>query len=465
MITEFAIHVAAAVICWLIGWLIGLMAAQNKRQELSAHNQALQTRVDDLEKQLEDEKQQGLQRLEAQKKELSEGFQRLQAEQDRRHMAAIDAQQKRFDDTIQSLRVEVQTATESMLKERQKDFSDTSLKDINNVVNPLKETLESMRKTINDDTQSRTRLGGELKQNLTSLMLHTEQAKQSADELARVFRHGAKVQGDWGEKVLSELLTSQGLQEGVHFDTQQVLRDAQGNIVRTDNGTSLRPDVVLHLDTKREVVIDSKVSLTAFFDYVNAETEEQRAEALSRHIKSIEKHVDELSKKDYASFIKPPKVKMDFVIMFVPHTGAYQTALQAKPALWRNALNSNVYLVDEQTLYAALRIINMTWTQIRQAEKYQELYDTAGEILDRVLAFYNIHQKVGEAIQKASEQHTAAAKKLKDGKQSVVGACNKLMALGANTKQGKELPTLLDISDVEPVETTSEPEGDTTLSA
>lgn len=450
---------------FIVGGAIGMVISEQRRHKLSVHCEVQQKQIEDLQQQLEKEQQLSQQRLDAQKKELVEGFNKLQDAQDQRHKDAIANQQTLFNNTIQSLTAEVKTATEGMLKERQKDFSESSLKDINNVVAPLKETLETMRKTIDDDKESRTRLGGELKQNLTSLMQHTADAKQSADELARVFKHETKVQGDWGELVLSDLLASTGLKEGVHFDTQVVIRDSNGNIIRTENGASLRPDVILHLDTKREVVIDSKVSLTAYFDFVNAENDIQRSEALTRHVKSIEKHVDELSKKDYASFIKLPKVKMDFVIMFVPHTAALQTAMQTKPELWRNALNRNIFIVDEQTLYAALRIINMTWTQIRQAENHQLLYEMAQEIVDRVAAFYSIYQKVGKAIGEAGKQYDIAEKKLLDKGQSIIKSCNKLLELGVKPKPGTTLPNLLDVSEIEQIASTDEATDNPSLSA
>ena len=213
------------------------------------------------------------------------------------------------------------------------------------------------------------------------------------------------MQGDWGETVLAELLDSQGLTKGVHFDVQSVIKDAEGYVVKSMEGSIMRPDVILHLDQRREVIIDSKVSLTSFMDYVNAEDEDVRQMHLKAHIDSIQKHVKELSAKDYSSYVQAPKVKMDYVIMFVPHTGALWTALHSQPDLWRKAMDKNVFIADEQTLFAALRIINLTWTQIAQAQNHEKVYALANEMLDRVGQFMKKYQAIGKALENATKAY------------------------------------------------------------
>jgi DNA recombination protein RmuC len=270
------------------------------------------------------------------------------------------------------------------------------------------------------------------------MMKHSEAAKQSADELARVFKHKSKVQGDWGERVLDELLASQGLTQGIHYDIQATIRDAAGNVVRTDTGSNLRPDVIMHIDNNREIIIDSKVSLTAFWDYINAENEEDRQKHLKAHIESIQRHVKELSKKDYSSYIKAPKVRMDYVIMFVSHTGALWTALNAQPDLWRKAMEMNVFIADEQTLFAALRMISLTWAHIAQAENHEKVYELANEILDRVGKFMKSYENIGKAIESAQKAYEDGEKKLTPGGQSIINTCAKLEKLGA--KQSSKNP-------------------------
>lgn len=360
------------------------------------------------------------------------------AAQEKRHEEAIKAQQGLFDETMAKVTAQVKSATDDMLKQRQKEFAESSNTNLGQIVNPLRETIEKMKQTMNDSTLKQTELSSEMKVNLENMMKHSEAAKQSADELARVFKHKSKVQGDWGERVLDELLASQGLTQGIHYDIQTTIRDAAGNVVRTDTGSNLRPDVIMHIDNNREIIIDSKVSLTAFWDYINAENEEDRQKHLKAHIESIQRHVKELSKKDYSSYIKAPKVRMDYVIMFVSHTGALWTALNAQPDLWRKAMEMNVFIADEQTLFAALRMISLTWAHIAQAENHEKVYELANEILDRVGKFMKSYENIGKAIESAQKAYEDGEKKLTPGGQSIINTCAKLEKLGA--KQSSKNP-------------------------
>lgn len=398
------------------------------------HNERMQMAKTDFEKRLADAKADA----EKQAREML-------ATQERNHEQALKAQQERFDEVVQKVSAQLKSATDDMLKQRQKEFAESSNTNLGQIVTPLRETIEQMKRTMNDNTLKHTELSAAMRENIENMMKHSEAAKQSADELARVFKHKSKVQGNWGERVLEELLDSQGLQCGIHYERECVIRDAAGNVVKTDTGGNLRPDVILHLDNSREVIIDSKVSLTAFMDYVNAETDTQRQEFLKLHIDSIQKHVKELSKKDYSSYIQAPKLKMDYVIMFVPHTGALWTALNAQPDLWRKAMEMNVFIADEQTLFAALRMINLTWTQIKQAENHKEVYRLANEMVKRVGMFLKNYETVGKALRNARDAYEDGEKKLLDRGQSIVVTCNQLEALGAKQNAGYPIPKVNEI--------------------
>ena len=374
------------------------------------------------------------------------------AEQEKRHHEALDAMQKRFDETIAKVEAQMKSATDSMLKERQKEFAETSTNNIGQIVVPLRETIEKMKKAMDDSTLRQASMSSAMKENIEHMMRQSEAARKSAEELARVFKHGSKVQGDWGETVLDELLQSQGLTKGIHYDTQATIKDASGSVVKSAEGSMLRPDVILHLDQRREVIIDSKVSLTAFIDFVNAETEEDRQRCLKLHLDSLTKHVKELSSKDYSSYIKSPKVKMDYVIMFVPNTGALWTALNAQPDLWRRSMEKNVFIADEQTLFAALRIINLTWTQIAQAQNHERVFELANEMLNRVGQFWKEYEAMGKALKKVSEAYESGRNKITDGGTSINTTANKLIKLGAKQSDKNPLPQLLDLDDIPQIE-------------
>lgn len=374
------------------------------------------------------------------------------AAQERHFRESAEQQQARFDETILRMTEQLRSATGEMLTQRQREFAESSNLSLGQIVNPLRETIDRMKHAMEDSTLRQTALGSEMKANIENMMRQSEAARRSADELTRVFKHGSKVQGDWGETVLDELLTSQGLRRGIHYDTQAVIRDASGSVVRTDEGTLMRPDVILHLDQRRELVIDSKVSLTAFMDYVNSPSDAERDHYLKLHIDSLQKHVRELAAKDYSAYIQPPKVRMDYVIMFVPHSGALWTAINAQPDLWRKAMEQGVFIADEQTLFAALKIVNLTWTQITQVQQHEKVYRLAEEMLDRIGQFQKKYDAVGKALEAAQKAYADGQKKLDPQGQSIMGTAGKLIKLGAKQSSRNPLPGLLDVEDIDPVE-------------
>ena len=456
-------EIAFIVVGIIVGLVIGLLVGRSKSSAAEARYAMLQDQKKELEASLEstfttrlaEQKQTEEKRLAEQKqteeKRLAEQkvhYEETIANLKENFSAQQDELKSRFDETIAKVTAQVKTATDTMLKERQKEFSENSNQSIGQIVTPLKETIDKMKKAMEENTEKQTSMSGEMRANIEHMMRQSMEAKRSADELTRVFKHGTKVQGDWGETVLDELLQSQGLTKGIHYDTQAVIKDAGGHTVRTVEGGLMRPDVILHLDQRRELIIDSKVSLTSFMDYVNAENEDDRQRYLKLHIESIQKHVRELSLKDYSSYIQPPKVKMDYVIMFVPHTGALWTALNAQPDLWRRAMEKNVFIADEQTLFAALRIINLTWTQIVQAQNHEKVFALANEMLNRVGQFWNEYEAMGKALEKAAKAYDDGRKKITDGGQSINTTANQLIKLGAKQSDRNPIPQLLDIDEI-----------------
>ena len=413
------------IICIVLGIAVGLLIGRNRKRE-----NELETQVKVLE---------------SRNASLTEQASRDKEEWQAHTRDMLDAQQAKFDETIAKVTAQMKSATEDILKRRQEEFATSSNTSIGQIVNPLKETIDRMKEAMQENTIRQTSISSEIKTQAENMMRKSAAAKESADELTRVFRHAGRVQGNWGEIVLNELLESQGLTENVHYELQSSIRDASGDVVRNDNDHGMRPDVILHLDQKREVIIDSKVSLTAFMDYVNAEDENDRQKFLRAHVESIQKHVKELAAKDYSSYVKPPKVKMDYVIMFVPNTGALWAALGAQPDLWRNAMEKNVYIADEQTLFAALRIINMTWTQIAQAQNHEKVYALANELMDRVGQFMDRYKAIGKALENAGKAYEAADKKLQPTGQSIIQTCAKLQKLGAKQSSRNPIPELNEV--------------------
>ena len=423
------------LICAALGIAIGFLLGRNRKKEseLEAQVKVLESQLETARLQILKISEDSEQRLAESKNEWHEHTQQL-----------LTAQQAKFDETIGKVSAQMRDVTDQMLKKRQEEFAVSSNTSLGQIVNPLKETIDKMKEAMKENTIKQTEIGGEIKAQAINMMRQSEAARNSADELTRVFRHAGRVQGNWGEIILDELLETQGLTRGVHYDIQSSIRDAAGDVVRNADERSMRPDVILHLDQKRDVIIDSKVSLTAFMDYVNAQDEADRQRYLKAHVESLKKHVKELSTKDYSNYVKPPKVRMDYVIMFVPNTGALWTAITAQPDLWRNAMDSNVYIADEQTLFAALRIINLTWTQITQAQNHEKVFELANELMDRVGQFMGKYKGIGDALSKAMRAYEDGEKKLQPGGQSILQTCGKLKKLGARQSVRNPLPQLDD---------------------
>lgn len=364
------------------------------------------------------------------------------AEQERRHSEAMAAQQTRFDETMARVAAQMKDATGEMLRQRQHEFQESSGNSINQIVAPLRETIDKMQRAMTETQQKQSEDSGTLKTIIQQMMEQSKATQQSTDHLANVFRKSNSVQGEWGETVLDELLEAQGLTRGIHYDVQPTMRDAMGNAVTTDSGARLRPDIILHLDQTRDVIIDAKVSLAAYMDYVNATNEGDRQRFLQAHVTSLREQVNRLASKDYSAYVQPPKVRMDYVIMFVPHTGALWTALNAQPDLWRKSMERGVYIADEQTLFAALRIISLTWTQIRQAENHERVFALASEMMDRVGQFLKKYQAIGAALAKAQQAYDEADRKLQPSGQSILQTCAKLQKLGAKQSDKSALKGL-----------------------
>ena len=219
-----------------------------------------------------------------------------------------------------------------------------------------------------------------------------------------------------------------------HFETQFVMRDDDGSVIQPDDGESLRPDVLLHLDDKRDIIIDSKVSMTAYIDYANDTDDTIRRLHLKEHIASLRKHVDELSAKNYPKYQTNPH--LDFVIMFVPHVPALRDALQEEPTLWQDAMQKKVFIADEQTLYAALRIIRITWTHIDQEKNHKRIFELAQEMINRTGLFLEEYETIGQSLRAALDAFESSKKKLKPDGRSISTTANQILKLGLDNKKG-----------------------------
>ena len=380
----------------------------------------------------------------------------VMAAQEKRHDEAVKSMKQTFAETIDHLKANLKAATEDMLKMRQAEFTDINKQNMQSIVDPLNETIAKMKQAMDGYSKEQNEFSGSMKTSIQAIIQQAETARQSAIELTTALKHDTKMQGDYGEAILDEILSKQGFTEGIHYELQYVMKDEAGRELKGDDGKGLRPDVLFHIDTVRDVIIDSKVNLTDFINFANAETPDERKMHLERHVKSIESQVKLLSQKNYFKYHKKTNTRMDYVIMFVPISAAWWEALRYKPSLWREAMDSNVYIADEQTLFAALRIIKLTWTQIAQVKSQKEIFDLVNQMIDRVGQFMKSYKAIGEAIGKAQDAYDKGYEKLTPGGQSILTTTTNLLKLGGRDSKTNPVAKFIDVDEIPAL---PEPEG------
>lgn len=429
-----------AVLCLALGALAGYFAAQNKNGKTAAQLAAANAA-------LEEARRAHAHEIEA----MKDAHGQLITAQEQRHAVAIGELQKRFDQTIEALTTNMKAATEDMLKNRQQEFAATSQRSMKDIVDPLNETIERMRAKMEAYSKEQSDFGGMMKQGVETIVQQTQAAQKSAVELTTALKHDTKMQGDYGETILDEILRAQGFTEGVHYELQYTIRDDEGKAVKGSDGASMRPDVLFHLDTVRDVIIDSKVNLTDFINFTNATDPDERQRYLNQHVAGIRAQVNNLSRKNYSHYHSKTQGRMDYVIMFVPISAAWWEALRARPSLWREAMDQKVYIADEQTLFAALSIIRLTWTQIAQVENQKEVFRLVDEMIDRVGQFMKSYKQIGTSLNAALDAYGQGEKKLQPGGQSILTTTGKLRKIGGNDSKKNPVDRFLDVDNIEPL--------------
>ena len=328
--------------------------------------------------------------------------------------------EQQFNEQLKTTKEQLHVMAQQLMDAQAKRLKEENTESMGYITQPLKDAISEMRKAISENTKDHTAQSASLREQLRMMMESNREIGEKAESLANVLRRDNKVSGNMGEIILGDLLTSQGLTEGIHYEVQARLRDEQGRPLKNDDtGREMQPDVILHYPQGQDVIIDSKVSLVAYQRYVNAEAPEEKERALQEHIKSVRQHVTELSRKDYSKYIKAPRESVDFVIMFVPFESSLQLALVNDPTLWRDAFERKVFITGEQNLLGILHMIHIAWVQNQQAENQEKVFGIAEQLLDRLGDFVQRYNKVGEQIEQARKAFEFSTNKLSEGRQSV----------------------------------------------
>lgn len=377
--------------------------------------------------------------LESRLKSQEENFRALEAQRQEARQQIDEERHKAFE----SQRKQMEESFRLLAEQNSAGLRRQNAESITELLKPIQEKFGEFDKTMRTSQEKAAVQDATMKQMIESLMAKSQSVGDEARNLANALAGRSKVQGDFGEMLLVDLLKSSGLEEGVHFSTQSVIRDASGHEVKSESGAAMIPDVIVYYPDDTEIIIDSKVSLTAYMHYVNSESAEDRNRWAKEHVASVMRHVEELRTKDYASYISEGKKKMDYNIMFIPVEGAFRLMLEEAPLLWQNAKNAKVLIVSQMNLMIVLNMILMSWRQHDQEKNIQKVYATASELMSQIKNWLDSFVRLGELLGKAEDAYSDARKKLMDSNQSVIRKIDKLERLkiapkrsGAKIKPG-----------------------------
>lgn len=377
-------------------------------------------------------------------KEIESLKDRFEHETELRNQQSSNEQQlrqKQFDQQLETIQEQFQNLASKILDQTTQKLKSENVESMSHITQPLKQNIEQLQQAIDKTNHETARSTASLSEQLKSMAEQTAKIDASATRLTNVMRGANKVQGNWGELTLMNLLDSQGLRLGVDYDVQQTLSDDRGNVLTNEeSGKRMIPDVILHYPNNEDIIIDSKMTIDAYANYMNAEDEIIKKKYADDVVKSIRTQFTSLSKKDYTSYIKAPRRAIDFVIMYVPYEGALQLALLTDPKLWHDAFEKKVFITSQQNLMAILKIIQIAWRQYAQTENQKRVYDLADEMLRRVGDFIKRFDKVGKDIETLHKDYDEAYKKAYTGRQSIVQKANDLKVLGAKESANAPIP-------------------------
>ena len=346
---------------------------------------------------------------------------------------ALKMQQEQHDREL----VNMKDAFKALSAENSASFKSQSAETIAEILKPIKEKFAEFDRSVRESQKESAAQSEVLKANIETVPRHSQAVGDEARNLANALTGYSKVQGDFGEMLLTDVLKNAGLVEGIHFFSQGVITDSSGHEIKSDEGRTLIPDVMVYYPDDTTVIIDSKVSLNAYKEYMVSETVEARRRYAKAHVESVRKHVDELKTKDYASYIPEGRRKVNYNLMFIPVEGAFRLMLEEDPLLWQVAKDNNVLIVSQMTLVIVLNMIQMAWKQANQEKNIAEVYKTAEELMSQLSGWMSSYVKIGESLEKARGAYGDATKKLTESNQSVIKKIQKLEKLGLSPKKSQ----------------------------
>ena len=424
-------------------------ANETQLAQLKTANEAqLDSQKKSFESQLEQQRVSYEQRIVQQQKAAAE-----QLLTERRAFAESSQQiQKAHEEAEARVKEECKTIANGILEQNKQALKKENKEQMDGYLVPLKEKLETFSKAVTQANEDGIRRNAELGEKITQMAKSSVNIGEKADKLAEALKNDSKLQGNWGEMSLTRLLEQSGLNQGTDFKTQVMLEDECGSkIQHEESGRKLQPDAVVFMPGKRALVIDSKVSLTAYTEYCNANEEGKRAEALKRHVSSMQKHIDELSAKEYGKYLNEcGQTSAGFVLMYIPISGALRLIQQEKPEMVAAAAAKHVCLVDGLMLLPVLHLITMSWQFEAQNRNQQEIVKMAVSLSDSLNVLFGKVGEVDKYLIKTRDAFDGMTSTMRSGKGNLVSKCEKLVQLGCKSaKKYAPLPEALKDKELE----------------
>lgn len=435
MIESIIVAIVAAVIIGVVVYSYSKRIADLK----DVHNKQIAELKEAHEKQIAELKEAQTAQLEQLKAAQTAQLEQVKEGQQKQIEALREMNREQVESQMKLIREQMQTTSEEILKRRQDELGERNKEQVSKIIDPLTQSLKSMReafdKSKEQQNEALTRLDATIKVNMEK----SAALGETADRLTRALTGEVKVQGNFGELKLKQLLEDLELKEGEQFDTQETLRDKAGKQAKGDDGRGLIPDFILHFPNNRHVVVDSKMSLTDYERYMNAEDgTPEKSEYLKAHVASVRAQVKRLARKEYTKYLPEGYNRLNFAIMYVPIEGALNLALLNDTTLWREAYDEGVMILGPQTMYMNLRVLEMMWTQVRQLKNQQAMIDAANIVVERVqdfgMRFIDVETSMNSTVEKMAKLKVSTA----ESGRSIITAAKSLLKAGAKENKKKK---------------------------
>ena len=435
MIESIIVAIVAAIIIGVVAYSYSKRIADLK----DVHNKQIAELKEAHEKQIAELKEAQTTQLEQLKAAQTAQLEQVKEGQQKQIEALREMNREQVESQMKLIREQMQTTSEEILKRRQDELGERNKEQVSKIIDPLTQSLKSMReafdKSKEQQNEALTRLDATIKVNMEK----SAALGETADRLTRALTGEVKVQGNFGELKLKQLLEDLELKEGEQFDTQETLRDKAGKQAKGDDGRGLIPDFILHFPNNRHVVVDSKMSLTDYERYMNAEDgTPEKSEYLKAHVASVRAQVKRLARKEYTKYLPEGYNRLNFAIMYVPIEGALNLALLNATTLWREAYDEGVMILGPQTMYMNLRVLEMMWTQVRQLKNQQAMIDAANIVVERVqdfgMRFMDVETSMNSTVEKMAKLKVSTA----DSGRSIITAAKSLLKAGAKENKKKK---------------------------